>query len=79
MKLPESTSFGLAGEERLVDLEPARLHDLAVDHHLEAGLQLEQVVGHDLAQPDVGGHALTHHTSGRRVEHCQRVQRLAGA
>lgn len=43
---------GLAGEQGLVDLQAVGLHDLAVDHHLVAGAQFDDVVEHDLR----GGH-----------------------
>ena len=61
-KLPDRTSaadllvdgIGLAGEQRLVDLEPLGLDDSAVDDDLVARTELDDVVEDDLVRRQRG-------------------------
>ena len=55
--------IGLAGEQRLVDLQPGGLGDDAVGEDLVAGAQLEQVVGDDVLDLDLGDVAVPHDPS----------------
>ncbi len=72
-KLPESTSsplglvdrVALAGEQRLVDLEPVGGAHHAVARDLVAGAHVEQVVEHDRVGRDLDHVAVTHHPSAR--------------
>src|SRR6266508_2155697 len=71
--------LGLAGQHRLVDLEPGRVQHLAVDHHLVARPDLQQVVEHDLADLDLALLAVAEHGRARRVDQLQPLQRPLGA
>ena len=85
-KLPDSTSspvvlvdrVALAGEQRLVDLEPVGVAHHAVARDLVAGAQLEQVVEHDRFDRDLGDVAVAHDPGARRVEHRELVERALG-
>ena len=74
-----SIGVGLAGEQRLVDLEAvADAHD-AVGRDLVAGAQLEQVVEHHRPRPRSRRAAPSRTTRGsRRVEHREPVERALG-
>lgn len=52
---------GLTGQQRLVDLERGGLFDLAVDHDLIAGTELDQIVQDHLAGRDLLGEAVAAH------------------
>jgi hypothetical protein len=69
----------LAGQHRLVDLEPGRVQHLAVDHHLVARADLEEVVQHDLADLDLAPLAVAEHVRARRVHQLQPLERPLGA
>ncbi len=70
---------GLAGEQRLVDLEVPRLNDLSIDDDLIAGPDLQQVVEHHLADGDLLHPAVTHHPRPRRAEQGEALQGGLGA
>ena len=52
---------GLAGQQRLVGLQPRTRQDLTVHHDLIADAQLDDVVEHDLRRADRRGGPVTHH------------------
>ena len=67
--------IGLAGQQRLVDLEAGRLAHDAVGGQLIAGAKSEQVVGHDVRDLDVVLVAVAHDAGARRVQDGQPVER----
>ena len=67
--------LGLAGQQRLVDLERGGLEHLAVDHDLIARLELEHVVEDDLGERHLADLAVADDPRVRRRQHRQRVER----
>ncbi len=71
--------IALAGEQRLVDLEPDRELDHTVARDLVAGAQIEQVVEHDLFHRDLRDLARPDDSGARRVQDRELVERPLGA
>ena len=69
--------IGLAGEERLVDLEAVSRRDHAVDHDLITGLELEQIVGDHATDPDLRDLVVATYPCSRRGQHGESVERAA--
>ena len=70
---------GLAGEQRLVDLETGRgTHD-PVDGDLVARLELEQIVEHDALDRDLGLSSVANHAGMWCVRDGELVERALGA
>ena len=69
----------LPGEDRLVQREPVRLVENAVRDELVAGLDSDQVAGHDLFHLDRAGVAFPHDRRVGRDEGCEPVERLLRA
>ena len=70
---------GLAGEQRLVDLEVARSHDVAVDHDLVAGPRADDVADDELAGVDLALAAVAQHDGVRPGEDGDAVEGALGA
>ena len=66
----------LAREQRFVDLEPAAVHDGAVDRDLVARGQLDEVADHDLLDGGGGRDSLADRGDGRRRQDGETVERL---
>lgn len=69
---------GLAGEQRLVDLQAVGLHADAVDHDFVAGADLYQVVEDDLGRADLTGGPVPAHGRPHLADQGEGVQCLLG-
>ena len=86
-KLPDITwspgcledRVGLAGQQRLVDLQAVGLQHLAVDDDLVAGPELDDVAEHDLGGGDLGGDPVAPDAGPGLADDRQGVQGLLGA
>ena len=70
---------GLAGEQRLVDLEVVADEHLAVGDHLRAGAQLDDVVEHEFVHLHFVHRAVAHDVGPGRVDDAELVEHLLGA
>ena len=70
---------GLAGEQRLVDLQAVLVEHLTVGDDLLAGAQLDDVVEDEVADGQLLHLAVAHHVDDRCVDHAQGVEHLLGA
>ena len=70
---------GLAGEERLVDLQVVAGEHRAVGHHLRAAAQLHHVVLHQFVNLQLDHLPVAHCVGAGRVDHAQLVEHALGA
>ena len=70
--------IALAGEERLVDLEPVAFEHRTVGAHLITGLELHHVVEHHVVDGDHCLLRVADYVRPRRVEHRERVELALG-
>lgn len=75
---PFQYRVGLAGEQRLVDLQVVGLGDRAVHDGLVAGAQLDEVAEDDLGGGDLGRDPVAAHRGFRLADHREAVQGLLG-
>ena len=75
---PLADPVRLAGEQRLVDAQPARLHHRAVGDELVARLDSDDVARHDLVAAELDQAAVADHLRARRDQERELVERLLG-
>jgi hypothetical protein len=76
---PHSDRVGLAGQQRLIDLQPVHHNDITVDGHRDAATEQDHVPGHELLRRHGGLDAVAAHPHRGSLQQRQRVQRALGA
>jgi hypothetical protein len=70
--------LGLAGQQRLIQLQPVGLQHAGIHRDLVAASQLKDVVQHDLVRIDLRCRAVAHHARPRGGQDREAIQRALG-